>query len=452
MNAALLCGLIMLTGVVVLLCIGTPISISIGFASTLAMLTILSPDKAFLVSAQKVFAGTNSFSLLAIPFFILAGNIMNNGGIARKLVDCAKLLTGRIPGSLAQTNIVANMLFGAISGSGSAAAAAIGGIMGPIEKDEGYDVSYYAAVNVASAPTGMMIPPSNTLIVYSTVAGSVSITALFMAGYLPGIFWGLGNMVVAAVMAIRLGYVSKKNNISFKQALLTVLDAIPSLLLIVIVIGGIMGGAFTPTEASAIAVVYALLLSVIYKVLDQYKAGTASSLPRAVANALSGLPRMLLESANMTSIIIFMIGISTIMSYVMTFTGIPKIIASAMLGLTDNKYIILLLINIFLLVLGTFMDPTPAILIFTPIFLPIVQSFGMNPIHFGLMMTFNLCIGAITPPVGTVMFTGVRVAHTSIETIFRKLLPFFAVTILVLMLVTYLEPVTMFIPRAMGLV
>lgn len=454
MNSALLCGLIMLIGVVVLLCIGAPISISIGFASAIAMLTILAPNQAFLVSAQKVFAGTNSFSLLAIPFFILAGNIMNNGGIARRLVDCARLLTGRIPGSLAQTNIVANMLFGAISGSGSAAAAAIGGIMGPIEKEEGYDVSYYAAVNVASAPTGMMIPPSNTLIVYSTVAGTVSITALFFAGYMPGILWGIGNMIVAAVMAIRLGYVSKKMKMPFSKVVFTILDAIPSLLLIVIVIGGIMGGAFTATEASAIAVVYALLLSVIYKVLAQYKEKQLKpgDLPRTIMNALGDLPKMLLESANMTSIIIFMIGISTIMSYVMTFTGIPRIIAAALLGLTSNKYIILLLINIFLLVLGTFMDPTPAILIFTPIFLPIVQSFGMNPVHFGLMMTFNLCIGAITPPVGTVMFTGVRVANTSIETIIRRLLPFFGVTILVLMLVTYLEPVTMFLPRLFDLV
>lgn len=454
MSSAMLCGLIMLVGVLVLLCIGAPISISIGFASAAAMLTILAPDKAFLVSAQKVFAGTNSFSLLAIPFFILAGNIMNNGGIARRLVDCAKLLTGRIPGSLAQTNIVANMLFGAISGSGSAAAAAIGGIMGPIEKEEGYDVSYYAAVNVASAPTGMMIPPSNTLIVYSTVAGTVSITALFFAGYMPGILWGVGNMLVAAIMAIRLGYVSKRTKLPLSKVIFTVLDAIPSLLLIIIVIGGIMGGAFTATEASAIAVVYALLLSTIYKVLAQYKEEnlTPKDLPGAILGAFKELPKMLLASANMTSIIIFMIGISTIMSYVMTFTGIPKIIAAALLGLTDNKFIILLLINLFLLVLGTFMDPTPAILIFTPIFLPIVQSFGMHPVHFGLMMTFNLCIGAITPPVGTVMFTGVRVANTSIETIIRKLLPFFGVTILVLMLVTYIEPITMLLPRLFELV
>ena len=247
MNAALVCGLIMLVGVAVLLCIGAPISISIGFASTAAMLTILAPDKAFLVSAQKIFTGTNSFSLLAIPIFILAGNIMNNGGIARKLVDCAKLLTGKIPGSLAQTNVVANMLFGAISGSGCAAAAAIGGIMGPIEKEEGYDVSYYAAVNIASAPTGMMIPPSNTLIVYSTVAGSVSITALFMAGYLPGILWGLACMAVIFYFAKKKGYRSTKKY-SNSEKVKVFFQAIPCLLMIVIVIGGIISGIFTATE------------------------------------------------------------------------------------------------------------------------------------------------------------------------------------------------------------
>lgn len=433
MSSALVCGLIMLILVVVLLVIGTPISVAIGTASAAAMLTILAPDKAVLVSAQKMFAGTNSFSLLALPFFILAGILMNNGGIARKLVNCAKILAGGLPGSLAQTNIVANMLFGAVSGSGAAAAAAIGGIMGPLEEEEGYDKSYYAAVNIASAPTGMMIPPSNTLIVYATVAGTVSISALFMAGYLPGILWGIGNMIVAGVMAKKLGY-KRSEKLPMKQNLLLVLDAVPSLMMIVVVIGGILIGAFTATEGSAIAVVYALVLGFIYKNLK-----------------VKDLPGILLEACNMTSIILLMIGISSIMSYVMAFTGIPKIIATALLGLTTNKYLILLIMNIFFLFLGTFMDPTPAILIFTPIFLPICQSFGMNPVHFGLMITFNLCIGAITPPVGTVMFTGCRVAGTNIETIIKRLLPFFGVTAIVLMLVTYLEPITMFIPRLLGL-
>lgn len=289
------------------------------------------------------------------------------------------------------------------------------------------------------------------------MAGSVSISALFFAGYMPGILWGIGNMIVAGIMAARLGYISKREKIPFIKALLMVLDAIPSLFLIFIIIGGILGGAFTATEASAIAVVYALLLSTIYKVIaswqDSKKEGAAPfNLSRAIIGAFSDLPKMLLDSANMTSIILLMIGMSSIMSYVMTFTGLPKIIATALLSLTSNKIAILLLINLFLLVLGTFMDPTPAILIFTPIFLPIVQSFGMNAVHFGLMMTYNLCIGAITPPVGTVMFTGVRVANTTIETVIRKLLPFFAVTILILMLVTYIEPITMWLPRLFELV
>ncbi|MDF2804778.1 MAG: hypothetical protein K0S61_4683 [Anaerocolumna sp.] len=434
MDAALVCGLIMLVLIVTLLVIGTPISISIGFASTVAMLAILPVGKAVLMASQKMFAGTNSFSLLAIPFFILAGIIMNNGGIARKLVNCAQLFAGRLPGSMAQTNIVANMLFGAISGSGAAAAAAIGGIMGPLEEEEGYAKSYYAAVNVASAPTGMMIPPSNTLIVYSTVAGTVSISALFMAGYIPGILWGLGNMVVAGIIATKLGY-KGKTKIPFKQGLKVFLDAIPSLLLIVIVIGGILNGIFTPTEGSAIAVVYSAVLSMCYRSIK-----------------VKDIPRILLEAANMTSIIIFMIGISTIMSYVMAYTGIPTIIADALLGITSNKYLILMIMNVFLLILGTFMDPTPAILIFTPIFLPIVQSFGMSPIHFGLMMTFNLCIGAITPPVGTVLFTGCRVANTNIETVIKTLLPFFAVTIIVLLLVTYIPAISLTIPAWFGLI
>lgn len=433
MSQAVICGLIMLIIVLVLLLAGAPVCISIGMASAAAMVIISAPDKAILISAQKMFAGTSSFSLMAIPFFILAGVLMNNGGIAKKLVNCAKLFTGKLPGSLAQTNIVANMLFGAVSGSGCAAAAAIGGIMGPIEEEEGYDKSYYAAVNVASAPTGMMIPPSNTLIVYATVAGSVSISALFMAGYLPGIMWGLGNMAVAAVMAKKLGYKSTES-VGLKNGIRMLLDAIPCLMMIVVVIGGILIGAFTATEGSAIAVIYALVLGIIYKNIK-----------------LKDLPGYLLEAANMTSIIIVMIGISSIMSYVMAYTGIPGLIANGLLGITTNKYLLLLIMNICLLILGTFMDPTPAILIFTPILLPICQSFGMNPIHFGLMITYNLCIGAITPPVGTVMFTGCRVANTNIETIFKRLLPFFGVTALILLLVTYIEPITMLLPRALGL-
>lgn len=434
MNLALQTGLIMFMSLPILLVIGVPISVSIGFASTLSMLSILPFEGSMVTSAQRLFIGTNSFSLVAIPFFILAGNIMNNGGIAIRLINCAKLIGGRLPGSLAQSNVVANMLFGAISGSGVAAAAAVGGTIGPIEKKEGYSPEFSAAVNIASAPTGMLIPPSNTLIVYSTVAGSVSISALFIAGYIPGILWGIGVMVLSAIMAKKNGYISKEKT-TLNQKIKVVLDAIPSLLLVIIVIGGILKGIFTATEGSAIAVVYSLGLSLIYKEMS-----------------IKELPKILFSSAQMTSIVIFMIGVSSIMSWVMAFTNIPQIIAKSILGITDSYAVILIIMNILMLIIGTFMDPTPAVLIFTPIFLPIAQSFGMSPIHFGIMIVFNLCIGTITPPVGPILFTGCKVGNVTIEQVFKTLLPYYVVTMLILLLVIFIPQLSMWLPDLFGLI
>lgn len=434
MDLALQIGVFIFVSLVIFLAIGVPISISIGLSSTIAMLVILPFDGAMVTSAQRVFIGTNSFSLLAIPFFILAGNIMNTGGIAIRLINCAKLFGRRFYGPLAQANVVANMLFGAISGSGVAAAAAVGGTISPIEEKEGYDKRFSSAVNISSAPTGMLIPPSNTLIVYSTVAGSVSISALFIAGYLPGILWGVGVMAVAGIMAKKLKYKSE-GNINVKQIVKTILDAVPSLLLIIIVIGGILKGVFTATEGSAIAVVYSLILSLIYREMK-----------------LSDLPKIFLNSAQMTAIVIFMIGVSSIMSWVMAFANIPQKIAELLLGVTDSKVIILIIMNIILLVIGTFMDPTPAVLIFTPIFLPIVEKFGMTPVHFGIMLVFNLCIGTITPPVGPILFTGCKVGRVSIEEVFKWLLPFYIVTILILFLVTFIPGFSLVLPQMFGLI
>ncbi|MGL4509655.1 TRAP transporter large permease [Cetobacterium sp.] len=434
MNLALQTGLIMFMSLPILLVIGVPISVSIGFASTLSMLTILPFEGSMVTSAQRLFIGTNSFSLVAIPFFILAGNIMNNGGIAIRLINCAKLIGGRLPGSLAQSNVVANMLFGAISGSGVAAAAAVGGTIGPIEKKEGYSPKFSAAVNIASAPTGMLIPPSNTLIVYSTVAGSVSISALFIAGYIPGILWGIGVMILSAIMAKKNGYISKEKT-TLNEKIKVVLDAIPSLLLVIIVIGGILKGIFTATEGSAIAVVYSLGLSLIYKEMS-----------------IKSLPKILFSSAQMTSIVIFMIGVSSIMSWVMAFTNIPQIIAKSILGITDNYAIILIIMNVLMLIIGTFMDPTPAVLIFTPIFLPIAQSFGMSTIHFGIMIVFNLCIGTITPPVGPILFTGCKVGNVTIEEVFKTLLPYYLVTMIILVLVIFIPQLSMWLPDLFGLI
>lgn len=434
MSIAVQVAIVMAVLLVLMLAAGVPIGVGIGLSSAVSMICMLPGDVAFATSAQRIFAGSNSFSLIAIPFFILAGNIMNNGGIALRLVNCAKVLGGRMPGSLAQANVIANMLFGAISGSGAAAAAAIGSTMGPLEEAEGYDKKYAAAVNVASAPVGMLIPPSNTMIVYSTVAGSVSIAALFMAGYIPGIIWGVGIIIWATITAKKLGYRSS-GELTMSIVLKTLWQAVPSLLMIVIVIGGILGGVFTATEGSAIAVVYATVLSLIYGSIK-----------------LKDIPRIVLDSAKITGTITFMIGLSSIMSWAMAFTGIPDMVANAVLGITSNKFVILLLINIILLIVGTFMDPTPAILIFTPIFLPICTSLGMSAVQFGIVLCYNLSVGTITPPVGTILFTGCKVGGVTIENVIGHLLPYFGIIIIGLLLVTYIPALSMALPMALGLV
>ena len=432
MSLAVKTAIVMVVLLVVMLAMGVSISVSVGLASTVAMLCMLPADISFATSAQRLFAGANSFSLIAIPFFILAGNIMNNGGIAERLVNVAKVLSGRMPGALSQANVVANMLFGAISGSGAAAAAAIGGTIGPMQEKEGYDPAYSAVVNIASAPTGMLIPPSNLMIVYSTIAGSVSVAALFTAGYVPGILWGVLVMILAGITAKKRGYVAEER-VSMSVAVKVILDAIPSLLLIVIIIGGILLGVFTATEASAVAVAYSVILALLYKGIT-----------------LKDLPGIILKSAKMTGIITLMIGLSSIMSWVMAFTNIPTLVSNALLAVSSNKYVILFLINMILLVVGTFMDMTPACLIFTPILLPVCQALGMNTIHFGIMMIFNLCIGTITPPVGTTLFVGVKVGKVKIETVFKQLLVYFAAIFVVLLLVTYIPSLSLWLPKLMG--
>ncbi|MDV5169692.1 TRAP transporter large permease [Photobacterium rosenbergii] len=434
MDIALTASLVMFIGAIFLLVLGAPIAISVGAASFAAMTVILPFPGAMTTSAQRMFVGLDSFALLAIPFFILAGNIMNNGGIAIRLINFSKIISGFFPGSLAQTNVVSNMLFGSISGSGVASAAAVGGIMSPIQKKEGYDPAFSTAVNIASAPTGMLIPPSNTLIVYATVAGSVSVSALFVGGYLPGILWGLSVMIIAGFMAKKRGYVGK-HSMTLKQCITVTLQAIPSLTLVLVVIGGILGGIFTATEASAIAVVYALFLTFCYRSLK-----------------ISELPKIFLNTAKMSAIVIFMLATSSIMSWVMAFTQIPGMIADGLLGLTDNPFLILLIINLVLLFVGTFMDPTPAVLIFTPIFLPICTSLGMDPVQFGILLVFNLSLGTITPPVGPILFTGCKVSGISIDSVIRTLLPFFLMIFAVLMLVTYVPAISMTIPQWMGLI
>lgn len=433
MSIAATAGLIIGVVLLVLLFLGVPISVALGISSILAILPTLDFEVAVITGAQRIFSGISVFTLLAIPFFILAGNIMNKGGIAIRLINFAKLLTGKIPGGLAHTNAVANMMFGAISGSGVASASAMGSIIGPIEEEEGYDKNFSAAVNIATAPTGLLIPPSNVLITYSLVSGGTSVAALFMAGYVPGILWGLGCMVLAFFIARKYNYKSA-STFEKKQILKVIWEAFPSLLLIVIVIFGIVAGIFTATEGSVVAVVYSLILSIFFYKTIKWR----------------DLPEILRESAHTTGIIVFLIGVSSIMAWIMAFTGIPEAISGGLLSLSNNKYVILIIINLILLFVGTFMDITPAILIFTPIFLPICEALGMSSIQFGIMAVFNLCIGTITPPVGTILFVGVKIAKTRIEQVIKPLLGFYAVIFAILLLITYVPAISMWLPTLLG--
>ncbi len=418
----------------ILLFLGVPISVSIIGSSIVTAMSTLSWDQITFITMQKMNSGVESFSLLAIPLFILAGNIMNNGGIARRLIAFAQLFVGKIPGNLAQANILGNMLFGALSGSSVAAASAMGGCISPTEKEQGYDPAFSAAANIASAPTGLLIPPTSAFIVYSTVAGGVSISTLFMAGYVPGILMGLGCMAVAFVMAKKAGMKATGRDKS-KSIGRIICDAIPSLLLIVIVIGGIVSGIFTATEGAGIAVLYCLILSIIYKSIT-----------------FKSFMQILLNSAKTSGIILFLISASSAMSFVMAYAGIPTAISSTLIGISDNKYVIFLLMNIILLIVGMFMDITPAILIFTPIFLPIAQSLGMSDIQFGVMLIFNMCLGNMTPPVGSVLFVGCGIGEVSIEKVTPKLIPYFVVLIALLLLVTYVPALSLGIPSMMGLI
>jgi tripartite ATP-independent transporter DctM subunit len=413
-----------------LMALGVPIAFAIGIATTATFLLFMGVDQSLFIVAQQMASGLDSFTLLAIPFFILAGNIMNRGGIAMRLINFAKVLGGRLPGALAHCNVIANMMFGSISGSAVASAAAVGGVMAPLQKKEGYDPAFSAAVNVASCPTGLLIPPSATLIVYSLITGGTSIAALFVAGYLPGILMGLGLMIVAGVIARRRGYPVAPRP-AFSEVIVAARDAALPLGLIVIVMGGIISGVFTATEASAAAVLYTLALALVW-----YREITVKD-----------LPAILIESAVTTSVVLLMIGASIAMSRVMAFGGIPFAISDFLLGLSDNPIAILLAINVALLIVGTFMDMTPALLIFTPIFMPVVKGLGMDPVHFGIVMTLNLCIGICTPPVGSALFVGCSVGGTSIAKVIRPLLPFYAVLFGLLMLVTYVPEISLFLPR-----
>tara|TARA_R110002124_G_scaffold286310_1_gene466873 strand:- start:64727 stop:66022 length:1296 start_codon:yes stop_codon:yes gene_type:complete len=416
----------------VLLAIRVPIAFSIGLATLVTILISVDVLPALTTIAQRMATGLDSFTLLAIPFFILAGQLMNQGGIAKKLIDFAKVLVGTLPGGLAYVNVISAMLFGAISGSAVAAASAIGGIMDPQMKKEGYEPEFGAAVNITSSTTGLLIPPSNVLIVYSLASGGVSIAALFLAGYLPGILVGLGLMLTSGYIAFRKKY-KVAERVTLKTALFRFLDAIPSLFLIFIVIGGIIAGVFTATEAAAVAVLYALILSFFYKEIN-----------------FSKIPTILFDSAKTTAIVMLLIATSVAMSWVLSFENIPQAISEGLLNMVESGVAILLIMNLILLIVGAFIDITPAILIFTPIFLPVAVQLGIDPIHFGIIIVFNLTVGLCTPPVGTVLFVGCSVADVPITKVIKPLIPMFVVMIVSLLLITFVPEISLFLPRLFG--
>lgn len=427
--------IIIIAALAVLLVMSVPIAYAIGIASLICILQTVPLDVSVVTGAQRIFVGMSKFSLTAIPFFILAGNLMNQGGIAKRLIDFVMALLGKLPGSLLVTNIGANALFGAISGSAAAAAAAVGSMVEKGEEEQGYDKAICAATNGASAPSGLLIPPSNALITYSLAAGGTSVAALFMAGYVPGVIWTVCCMVVAVVIAKKHGYKGQAGKFDWHNLFVCTLRAIPALSLIVVVIGGIIGGVFTATEGSAIAVVYALILGIFYRNIT-----------------LKSFWSIVVDSAKTSGMVLFLIGVSNILGWVMAFTQIPQTIAEILLGLTQNPIAILLIINAILLVAGTFMDVTPAILIFTPLFLPVVKTFGMDPVHFGLVLVYNLCIGNVTPPVGNTLFVAIKVGHTSLADVMPHMLWYYVAILAGLLLVTYIPAVSIGLPQLVGLI
>ena len=414
----------------IMLFAGVPISAGIGIASVVAIIASGRSDLqgfAF-TAAQKCFSGLDSFSLLALPFFSLGGNIMNKGGIAKRLVRLARLLVGGIPGYLAATNVLANMFFGAVSGSSVAATSAMGSILSPLESDEGYDPNYSAAVNICSAPTGILIPPSGPLILYSITAGGVSVAALFMGGYFVGAILGICVAIVAIILALRLGY--KKSDVKDPDPAWKIwVDAVPSLLAVIIVMGGILAGIFTATEAGVVMCLYCGVLAIIYREMD-----------------FKTFYNLLADTMKSSATILFLIAASSIMAYVMARTKIPGAISDMIMGVSDNRYVILLIMNVFLLVMGMFLDLTPAVLIFVPIFLPIARSIGMSDVHFGLMLIMNLGIGSVTPPVGSCLFVGCGVAKVKIEGVTKYIVPIFVAMVVALFLVTYIPQISLSLP------
>ncbi len=419
--------LLLLGSFLILIILKVPIAFALGLSSFLTIYYIGLPPHIVL---QQMVGGINVFVLLAIPFFILAGEIMSQGGIARRLVDLSKAIVGPLRGGLAMVNIMASMFFGGISGSSVADTSSIGAVLIPMMKKEGYGADFATTVTITSSIQGILIPPSHNVIIYALVAGGVSVGQLFLAGVFPGVLLGLALMAFSYIVAVKRNY-PKEKRIPLKKLFKTIFDSALGLLTVIIVVFGVVSGVFTATEAAAIATVYAFIITFFV-----YREIPLRQMNSILSNSLKTL-----------SIVIILIGTSSAFGWLMSYLRVPALIGDSILGISENRIVVLLILNLMMLFLGSFMDMAALILIATPIFLPIATSVGVDPVHFGMIMMLNLGVGLLTPPVGGTLFVGSAIGGISIERLSKAMLPFYAVLIATLMVITYIPQIVMFLPN-----
>ena len=418
---------VLLATLFVLLVMGVPVAFALGVSSAATFFLL---DIPLVVPFQRMAAGMNVFALMAIPFFVFAGDLMHRAGIAERLIRLADAALGRTRGGLGQVDVGASMLFGAVSGSAIASVSAIGSALGPMMREKGYDADYVVNVSATSAITGLLIPPSHNMIIYAAAAGvSISLADLFLAGIVPGILTGLTLMLVAWVVAVRRGY-PRGTFPGIRAFGLAAVAAIPGLIAALIIVLGVLSGVFTATESSSIAVIYTIAVAVLV-----YRSLTWEGFVQATTAAV-----------RTTAMVMIIIGAAAAFGWLLAILQVPEQLSQLLLGMTENPLLLLILINVVLLVLGTFMDMAPLIIITTPIFLPMATELGMDPVHFGIMLILNLGIGLVTPPVGSVLFVGCAIGGISIEQTVRTMWPFYLGLLVALGLVTYIPAVSMWIP------
>ncbi len=428
----------LLTTLIIMFLIGTPVVIALGSAALLSFFLVFPFDFSIAEAAKEIVTSVNNPAFITLPFFILSGNLICKSGCALRLINLSKLIVGRfLPGYLAHTNIIANMIFGAMSGMASAAAATIGETMAPIQKKAGYDPLFTTAVNVASSPVGSLIPPSSAFIVYAIVVPEAPLKTLFFAGYLPGLLMILALLIVTTILAKKENLPKTDTNSDEEKldAFKVIKEAIPTLLLIIIVIGGIGSNLISANEGATIAAIYSFILAFAYKAVNK-----------------KNMIEVFMHSVTTIGMILFLIACSSLILYIVRYMEVAPFIVNSVLELTDNKYLILFVINIFLLVAAMVLDMTPCLLIFCPIMIPVVQALGIDLVHFGVIIVLNLAIGLMTPPVGIALLIGSSVSKTPVEAVSKKLLPFWLTLIIVLFIVTYIPEISLLIPRIMGLI